>query len=326
MKKGLHFLAAILSCALVMFSSCSDDDDQLKELEKDQVNTMTIDATAHNKWVYVNLTDGSNKSEVIDPVGGTYNGDVNIVVAGKDQGDIKDLKLKISRINKDSVNIVLKDLAFGKMKIDSVTSGAKVVIDSINGGLGYKLVGGKVSTEVGGMTILASSNGHVIGKNIDIKINVTPGKMPMPILATYKGTIETGTIDETSFDWDIAFHRWDVKTNGGSVLETVESELENLKDIPASGYVEDVETSELIIDNSLMMQGKVGYATDHVNKELGKWMNLDLSNMPPSYTPSNKVYVLKTTKGKFVKIKVTDYTDDSGNKGHITFDYVFPSK
>ena len=322
MKKRLHFLATILSCALVMFSSCSDDDDQLNELEKEQAKSMTVDATAYDKWVYVNLKDGSSKSETIDPIAGLYKGDTDIKVAGKDYGSIKDLELKVSRISKDSVNFVLKDFAFNdKMKIDSVTSGAKFVVDSINGGLGYVFTGGQVVTEVGGMAIKATSKGYVMGKDINLTISVIPGGMPMPINAFYKGTLEKGSVDETSFKWDLAFHRWDIKTNGGSALETAETELANVKTVPAGSYVSDEESDEITVDMSMMMKGKIGYATDHINKELGKWMHLDMSTMPPAYTASDKVYVVKSAEGKCIKIKFTDYMDNSGKKGHISFDY-----
>lgn len=324
MKKNYRFLTAVLVCAAAMFSSCSDDDDVIKP-ESEPGKEISIDTTADNKWVYVNLADGSSKSEIIDPVSGSYNGDAEILIAGKNMGDIKGLNLNISRVSDDSVKIIANDVKFGEMELKELITGAKVEVDSINGALGYKLVGGESICEAAGMKLTTSCEGSVIGKNINININFKPGKMPMSVTAAYKGLIEKGTIDESSFDWDIAFHRWDVKTNNGSALETNETELKNIKGIPAGNFIKDVE-SEIIVDRRTMMQNKVGYATDYVNKELSKWMKVDLSTMPPHYAASGKVYVLKTAAGKCILIKFIDYTNDKGDKPFITFRYVTPEK
>lgn len=331
-------VAAMLSCALITLPSCGDDD-PIKDLEKpepekpvdpekpepekpaEEAKEITVDATAYDKWVYVNLSDGSTETQVIDPVSGVYKGNVNVNVAGKDQGNIENLNLTISRIEGDSVQIELKDLAFGKMKIDVVKCGAKVEVDSIGDKVGYVLVGSEAVTEVNGMTIKATPKGHVIGKDIELKISVIPGSMPMPIAATYTGKLETG-VNQPTINWDLAFHRWDVKTNGGAAVESAETELENLKEIPTEGYKEDTENNEITVDMRKMQGGKIGYATDFVNEVLSGWMNVDMHNMPPAYTMNEKVYVFKTAAGKFIKVKFTDFTDDKGKKGHVTFKYV----
>ncbi len=317
MKRHFKFLATILSCTLVMFSSCSDDDD-LNELEKNQAKSMTIDASAHDKWVYVNLTDGKSETQTIDPIAGTYKGDVNVVVSGKNFGDVKDLNLKVARVAKDSISIVLKDFAFGKMKIDSIVSGAKVVVDSINGGLGYKLEGSQVITEVGSMTVKATSKGHIIGKDINLSIDVIPGGMPMPINATYTGKFESG-VNIPTIEWDLAFHRMNVKTNGGSALETTFTKMEEVQGIQTGEFKEDEEFNEITVDMSQMMAGKIAYATDFINKVLGSWVSM--KGMPPTFTVKDNVYVLKTSAGKQIKIKFTDYTNDEGKGGHVSFKY-----
>lgn len=341
MKKRLYLLITLLLCNLAVFTSCGDDDPITKEPDKEDpdkgnpdkdkdketTKTITIDATAYDKWVYVNLADGSKVSHEIDPVAGSYNGDITLKVMGEDQGTVEGLKLEISRISSDSIKFVLKDFAFGQYgTIGDITSGAKVEIDSINGKLGYVLTGGEVSSTLEKFNVKATSKGNIIGKQIELITTMNLGSMPMPIIATYKGTIEKGTVDESSFTWDIAFHRWDVKTNGGSGLETSATEIASLTEIPTEDYIADEEISTIMVDNTNMMKGKVGYATGYVNKTLGKWMNVDTSNMPPAYTMSGKVYVLKTSANKYVKIKFTDYTNDANEKGHITLEYVYPAK
>ncbi len=76
-----------------------------------------------------------------------------------------------------------------------------------------------------GMTVTPTT-GNISLDSINITILIQPTGMPMPITTTYKGIIETRTgIDETSFNWDIALHRYDVKTNGASAVETTESDI-----------------------------------------------------------------------------------------------------
>lgn len=99
--------------------------------------------------------------------------------------------------------------------------------------------------------------------------------------------------------------------------------------IPSSGYVADIKTDSLIIDNSGMMNNKVGYATSNINEVLNKGIEFSSVPMPPTpanWTMSDKVYVIKLSSGEYAKIKFTDYSNDSDVKGHISFEYVYPFK
>ena len=136
---------------------------------------------------------------------------------------------------------------------------------------------------------------------------------------------ETGEVME---GWDLAVHRYDTKTNGGAVIET---EFTSLDEFLASGrlpdgeYVEDVWTEDRItVDMSQMMDGIILYAPSWYNPELSKWLNVDTSTMPPVYTMSGKVYVLMTQDGKAAALQLTNYMNDSKVKGFMTIDYVYP--
>jgi hypothetical protein len=134
--------------------------------------------------------------------------------------------------------------------------------------------------------------------------------------------------------WDMAIHRYDVKTNGGSAMETSYEDLAKFQaDVEAgtfnspaaSSFKTDVQDS-IIVDLSQMMMGKIGYAASSVNTEMGKWLNLDLSTMPPIYTSSKKVYLLKMSDNTVAAIKFTGYTNPQkyNAKGYISFDYLYP--
>ncbi len=138
--------------------------------------------------------------------------------------------------------------------------------------------------------------------------------------------------DDGSFtdpdEWDIALHRWDVRTNGGAALETDYTSLDDLLasgEMPEGTFVSDVwTTSQIVIDMSQMMSGVLGYTESYYNEELSKWIDVDTSTMPPIYTLSGKVYVLKMADGTFAALLLSSYTNASGVKGYLTIDYIYP--
>ena len=127
-------------------------------------------------------------------------------------------------------------------------------------------------------------------------------------------------------DWTFAMHRYDVKTNGASVMET---KFENLADLmyygklPEGKFVEDID-DRVIVDMSLMMENGMIYTSSRINTEAGKWISRDLSQMPPIYTPSNKVYILRLPNGDMAALRFVNYMNMSNVKGYITIDYVYP--
>ncbi len=128
--------------------------------------------------------------------------------------------------------------------------------------------------------------------------------------------------------WHIAVHRYDVKTNGGSVLQTEYSDpalLVSSGILPEGEFKEDIFTTDKItIDMTGMMDGNIIYAPSSYNEELSGWLNVDTSQMPPIYTMSGKVYLLRVSDGRHAAIILRDYMNDAKVKGFMTIDYVFP--
>jgi len=128
--------------------------------------------------------------------------------------------------------------------------------------------------------------------------------------------------------WDIAIHRYDVKTNEASVLETGFTGLSTLKtsgQMPEGTYVQDEWTTDkIIIDMSGMMEGKIKYAESFYNTELSKWLFVDMSSMPPDYNPSNKVYVIKLKDNTVAAVRLSNFMNASGVKGFMTLEYIYP--
>lgn len=131
--------------------------------------------------------------------------------------------------------------------------------------------------------------------------------------------------------WHLALHRYDVRTNGGKAIETPYTRLADLTDAlrqgslhtpPDSLWKADVRDS-IVVDVSTMMDGYLGRTAAWVNKEMGKWLAVDLATMPPAYTPSNKVYLLRMADGRLAAIRFTGYSNPNlhNTKGYISLDY-----
>lgn len=134
--------------------------------------------------------------------------------------------------------------------------------------------------------------------------------------------------DSEPAKWDIAIHRYDVKTNHAAVAETPVSEISDIrtmKGLENLPRVEDIWTTDkIVIDMSTMMDGYLSYAESYYNTELSKWLNVNTGTMPPVYTPSEKVYVIFLSDGKRAAVKLHDYMNSAGAKGYMSIQYIYP--
>ena len=150
--------------------------------------------------------------------------------------------------------------------------------------------------------------------------------------STHSGTIYIDATDYRRWTF-IDFHTQ--KVDSVNVTDSEQKELEtgftgfsalrNADAMPEGAYVEDVwTTAKIAIDMSGMMDGNIVYMESYYNEELSKWLNVDKSNMPPTYTLSNKVYMVKLKDGTYAAVRLTNYMNASGVKGFMTIDYIYP--
>lgn len=119
--------------------------------------------------------------------------------------------------------------------------------------------------------------------------------------------------------WDIAVHRYDVKTNGATATVADGFDFASASGTP----VADVHTTETIItDMSGMMSGHLSYIESDHNPCLSSWLDVDTSVMPPVYTLSGDVYMVNLPDGRRVALRLDDFMDDSGTKGFLTISYL----
>ncbi len=136
---------------------------------------------------------------------------------------------------------------------------------------------------------------------------------------------------DTPANWTIAMHRYDIKTNSGSAYRTSYTSLDEVKTAAKKGTFPMPDTSEfaqdepskITIDMSHMMDGHIDYADANINKVIGKWLNVDTSSMPPTYTMDGNVYLVRTKDGDVYAVQFTGYSNpyQSNTKGYISFEY-----
>ncbi|MCM1042127.1 MAG: HmuY family protein [Bacteroides sp.] len=135
--------------------------------------------------------------------------------------------------------------------------------------------------------------------------------------------IVKGIDEEAPAQWDIALHRENIKTNQGSALKTAATSLNALTEVPSDEFTADVMTdSTLVVDMSQMMEGIIGYAKSELNMVLNGWVSRG-DAMPPVYTVSDNIFVVKSKDGKYTKIKFTSYKNDMDKTGFATFSYEY---
>lgn len=144
-------------------------------------------------------------------------------------------------------------------------------------------------------------------------------------------TVQIGEEYESQIpeEWDFAIHRYDIKTNGGAAFQTSYTSIDDFiaagKLPEAEKFVEDEwTTSKIAIDMSGMMEGNIVYTDSYYNTVLSSWLNVDTSTMPPIYTMSSQVYLLRLKDNTYAAIRFTNYTNAKGIKGYIDFDFSYP--
>ena len=93
----------------------------------------------------------------------------------------------------------------------------------------------------------------------------------------------------------------------------------------AKDFVEDEWTTDKIaIDMSGMMDGNIIYTESYRNTVLSSWLDVNTATMPPVYTMSNQVFLIRLKDNTYAAIRFTNYMNARGIKGYIDFDFQYP--
>ncbi len=123
-------------------------------------------------------------------------------------------------------------------------------------------------------------------------------------------------------DWDLAFHRQDVRTNSGTsgdgqggAQKASSSSLSAIKEAPVSGFAVDDSVSIL---PKFVMPPK--YVKSAGNTLMSKWATHDHTE---GWSIVDQAFVVKTADGKYAKVKLANFLNEDNESGHITMEYVY---
>ncbi len=319
MKKLGVLMCGLLLSGLV-FTGCSDDDDNNKN---DEGTEAAVVAHEYGEWTYFSFADEKTATLEIKKqegaVTGLYTGDLKGTGMFADMS-WEDVKVSVSRVSADSVDVEFMDLtmAMGNTPAKPFTLTTRAEAKKV--GDKWELTSVESETLVGETLYKFSFTGTIgttKGAEVQLACKLKPGAMPMDITMNYTAevadsyTYEVDAAEESALDWDIAVHKYDIRTNNGLAKKLDIRNFEAVKaaHVPADeDMVADTEGS-VMADMSRMQSGFVGYQDVKLNKELGGWVTAKpTGTMPPyTYELNDNVFIVKVN-GKVWKMQFTAYT------------------
>ncbi len=129
----------------------------------------------------------------------------------------------------------------------------------------------------------------------------------------------------TSTDWDIAFHRSDIRVNcgqsgpgqGGS-YNAGKVNFNSITEAPADGY--SLNTTIQILESYTMPPVYVTVPGDTL---VSKWLKIITDVTPPTYEYSDNIYIIRTANGKYAKVWLSNYFNSNAKSGYITMKYQY---
>lgn len=145
--------------------------------------------------------------------------------------------------------------------------------------------------------------------------------------------------DDMSKDlsWDVAFHRWDVKTNSGTsgigkggALKSSVQNFDKIANIEGSYRIDEMGKiiSKFEVNNGKhnMEQAEASLnpilSGSKAEKIIG-WIDTTHGERGPKYEITPNLYFIKTADGKVVAIKFTGHKNAELKTGFISFEYSF---
>ena len=130
-------------------------------------------------------------------------------------------------------------------------------------------------------------------------------------------------------EWTLAVHRNNVRTNGGAVAETSQTDIDNFsmttEELSLLTFTEDEWTENAVwADQSQMLNCYIGSQGIRINNVLSSWLTVDLPPIPPAFTHNNHIFVLRLSDGTYAALQLANYLSPSGTKCFLTINYKYP--
>lgn len=128
-----------------------------------------------------------------------------------------------------------------------------------------------------------------------------------------------------STDWDLAFQRYRIKTNGGESGKGLGGAANtNKKGQTGFDAVKSVhDTITFTGDGPVTIAVQQGYETVIVNPELYTWFTMEQASQGTQIAPSDFIYIVKTAAGRYAKVWFKSYYSATNMSGHILFQYKY---
>lgn len=141
-----------------------------------------------------------------------------------------------------------------------------------------------------------------------------------------EGTEVDSTNHVSTLTWDIAFNRYNVRTNSGlsgsgqgGAYDAGEVDFSSVLEANESGYTVD-DTIQIV--ETFTGQG-VTFMTSTGNDIFKECVEMVHGNQGPSYETSDHIYVIKTANGKYAKVWIKGYYSEGGESGFINMKYSY---
>ncbi|MBN1969094.1 MAG: HmuY family protein [Candidatus Delongbacteria bacterium] len=345
------------------FTGCTSDDETTKPSNNEEIKTVTLDASSYSDWVYFDF-DNAEEAEISDPLnsdawdiafqrtkiklnGGLsgvkensamifgveefenvttvpsnyYTFDDNIYFAMaptepytgnkalEDWYTMQGMPPTLS--SKGNIYIIKrKDKDYVKLKIESYYHPESN--SSANYTIRYQ-------------TGIETDNSTKIS-SIEETLNVNDNENWVYYSFSSEDIVVLDTVPEWDYNWDIAFRRYQIKTNSGISGSNSNMMLDN--EVPKGFGVREYISQDF---NSLRIAEEDGYVEDiTLNPPMGgtpysgspifeNWYNYDPATH--AISSKNNIYMIKTESGKYVKMKIDSYADvESGKELKFRFE------
>ena len=129
--------------------------------------------------------------------------------------------------------------------------------------------------------------------------------------------------------WDLAIHYADARTNGGAVLKTSYTSIDDLPassaDFSGTEFTPDEwSESDVWADQTEPLNKILGCQGININKVLSSWLQVEMKSLPPLFTLDSHVFLIRLKSGRYAAVQLKNYMDANGDKGILTINYKYP--
>ena len=129
--------------------------------------------------------------------------------------------------------------------------------------------------------------------------------------------------------WDLAIQYTEARTNGGAVLKTSYTSIDDLPassaDFSGTEFTPDEwSESDVWADQTEQLNKILGCQGININKVLSSWLQVEMKSLPPLFTLDSHVFLIRLKSGRYAAVQLKNYMDANGDKGILTINYKYP--